>query len=95
MDSVPTLQPTITDDLGGPTPDYDVQLESLSQWQIAWMRFKRHRMALIGSVLFFSMVMDSREFSCASSKAICSMFKQYMPIQLVPSACSSCISPGK
>jgi peptide/nickel transport system permease protein len=56
MDSVPTLQPTISDDRGGPTPDYDVQLESLSQWQIAWLRFKRHRMALIGSTLFFSMV---------------------------------------
>jgi len=57
MDSVPTLQPTISDDLDGPTPDYDVQLESLSQWQIAWIRFKRHRMALIGSVLFFGMVL--------------------------------------
>jgi len=37
-------------------PDYDVQLESLSQWQLAWRRFKRHRMAVIGSVLFFGMV---------------------------------------
>jgi peptide/nickel transport system permease protein len=36
--------------------DYDVQLESLSQWQLAWRRFKRHRMAVIGSVLFFGMV---------------------------------------
>jgi len=42
---------------GGATPDYDVQLESLSQWQIAWRRFKRHRMALVGSVLFFGMVL--------------------------------------
>jgi peptide/nickel transport system permease protein len=37
-------------------PDYDVQLESLNQWQIAWRRFKRHRMALIGSTMFFGMV---------------------------------------
>lgn len=37
-------------------PDYDVQLESLNQWQIAWRRFKRHRMALVGSVLFIFMV---------------------------------------
>jgi peptide/nickel transport system permease protein len=36
--------------------DYDVQLESLSQWQLAWRRFKRHRMAVIGSIMFFSMV---------------------------------------
>jgi peptide/nickel transport system permease protein len=38
------------------TIDYDVQLESLSQWQLAWRRFKRHRMAVIGSALFFGMV---------------------------------------
>ncbi|MEA2605743.1 MAG: N-terminal domain of oligopeptide transport permease, partial [Chloroflexota bacterium] len=37
-------------------PDYDVQLESLNQWQIAWRRFKRHRMALIGSTMFLGMV---------------------------------------
>lgn len=28
--------------------DVEVALESLSQWQLAWRRFKRHRMALIG-----------------------------------------------
>jgi peptide/nickel transport system permease protein len=37
-------------------PDYDVQLESLNQRQLAWRRFRRHRMALLGAVLFFSMV---------------------------------------
>jgi ABC-type dipeptide/oligopeptide/nickel transport system permease subunit len=37
--------------------DYDVQLESLSQWQLAWKRFKRHRMAVVGSALFFGMVL--------------------------------------
>jgi ABC-type dipeptide/oligopeptide/nickel transport system permease subunit len=37
-------------------PDYDVQLESLDQWQLAWRRFKRHRMALVGSVLFLGMM---------------------------------------
>lgn len=36
--------------------DYDVQLESLGQWQLAWRRFRRHRMAVIGSILFFGMV---------------------------------------
>jgi peptide/nickel transport system permease protein len=38
------------------TADYEVQLESLNQWQIAWRRFKRHRMAIVGSVLFLGMV---------------------------------------
>jgi peptide/nickel transport system permease protein len=37
-------------------PDYDVQLESLNQRQLAWRRFRRHRMALLGATLFFSMV---------------------------------------
>ena len=36
-------------------PDFEVQLESLGQWQLAWRRFKRHRMALVGATLFFGM----------------------------------------
>ena len=28
--------------------DYEVQLESLSQWQLAWRKFKKHRLALVG-----------------------------------------------
>jgi peptide/nickel transport system permease protein len=28
--------------------DYEVNLESLSQWQLAWRKFKTHRLALIG-----------------------------------------------
>jgi peptide/nickel transport system permease protein len=38
------------------SPDYDVQLESLNQWQLTWRRFKRHRMAVVGSAMFLSMV---------------------------------------
>ena len=33
---------------GGPKADYEVGLESLSQWQLAWRKFKKHRLALIG-----------------------------------------------
>ena len=33
------------DDAGA---DYEVNLESLSQWQLAWRKFKTHRLALIG-----------------------------------------------
>jgi peptide/nickel transport system permease protein len=33
---------------GGPSADYEVGLESLSQWQLAWRKFKKHRLALIG-----------------------------------------------
>jgi peptide/nickel transport system permease protein len=28
--------------------DYEVNLESLNQWQIAWRKFRKHRLALIG-----------------------------------------------
>ena len=28
--------------------DYEVSLESLSQWQIAWRKFRKHRLALVG-----------------------------------------------
>ena len=48
--------PAELEDLLAAHPDYDVQLESLNQRQLAWRRFKRHRMALIGSSLFLSMV---------------------------------------
>jgi peptide/nickel transport system permease protein len=31
-----------------PTEDYEVNLQSLSQWDLAWRKFKQHRLALIG-----------------------------------------------
>ncbi len=45
---------------GGPVADADdveVALESLSQWQLAWRRFKLHRLATIGLVIFGFMVL--------------------------------------
>jgi ABC-type dipeptide/oligopeptide/nickel transport system permease subunit len=36
--------------------DFEVALEPLSQWQLAWRRFRRHRMALLGSVMVGTMV---------------------------------------
>ncbi len=41
---------------GGPSPDYEVALVSLNQWQLAWRRFKKHRLALIGACIFLGMV---------------------------------------
>jgi ABC-type dipeptide/oligopeptide/nickel transport system permease subunit len=32
--------------------DNEVALESMSQWQLAWRRFKRHRLAMLGIVIF-------------------------------------------
>jgi peptide/nickel transport system permease protein len=36
--------------------DNEVALESLSQWQLAWRRFKRHRLALVGAVIFLTIL---------------------------------------
>jgi ABC-type dipeptide/oligopeptide/nickel transport system permease subunit len=38
------------------TTDYEVSLKALSQWQLAWRRFRKHRLALVGSVLVGMMV---------------------------------------
>ena len=38
------------------TLDFEVQLESLNQWQLAWRRFKKHRLAVLGSGIFLSIV---------------------------------------
>jgi peptide/nickel transport system permease protein len=50
-----TLTPADLEELA-PDADYEVQLESLNQWQLAWRRFKRHRLAVIGSGIFLTMV---------------------------------------
>ena len=36
--------------------DYEVSLVPLSQWQLAWRRFKKHRLALVGSIIVGTMV---------------------------------------
>jgi peptide/nickel transport system permease protein len=44
---------------GEPTPgsaDYEVALESLNQWQLAWRRFRRHRLAMVGLAIFAFML---------------------------------------
>jgi ABC-type dipeptide/oligopeptide/nickel transport system permease subunit len=41
---------------GGPAADYEVALVSLNQWQLAWRRFKRHKLALFGAGLFLAMI---------------------------------------
>jgi len=41
---------------GGPTADYEVALVSLNQWQLAWRRFKKHKLGFFGACLFLGMV---------------------------------------
>jgi peptide/nickel transport system permease protein len=49
-----------TADLGGPAgepaADYEVDLRSLSQFELAWRKFKQHRLALLGLGLLFVIV---------------------------------------
>jgi peptide/nickel transport system permease protein len=44
--------PTPPSSEGPVAPDVEVALESLSQWRLAWIRFRRHRMAMLGIVVF-------------------------------------------
>jgi len=46
---------TVGEDLAG--ADSEVSLESLSQWQLTRRRFRRHRLASVGTVVFFFMVL--------------------------------------
>jgi ABC-type dipeptide/oligopeptide/nickel transport system permease subunit len=55
----PDMQSPTGLELGGPSggagpdaEDVEVALESLGQWQLAWRRFKLHRLAAVGLVIF-------------------------------------------
>jgi ABC-type dipeptide/oligopeptide/nickel transport system permease subunit len=50
MPPVHDPEPALAEDLAA--ADNEVALESLSQWQLAWRRFKRHKLALVGTVIF-------------------------------------------
>lgn len=52
----PASRVAAAEEEGGGGGDYEVSLESLNQWQLAWRRFKRHRLALIGAVVLLVMV---------------------------------------
>jgi peptide/nickel transport system permease protein len=36
--------------------DFEVALVSLNQWQLAWRRFRRHKLAMFGAGMFFFMI---------------------------------------
>jgi peptide/nickel transport system permease protein len=52
--SVAQLAPADLEAAGIDGLDYEVQLESLNQWQLAWRRFLKHRLAVIGSLIFLA-----------------------------------------
>jgi len=53
--------PGLGDDAGGPreptSADYEVSLQSLSQWELAWRKFKQHRLALIGLGILAALIL--------------------------------------
>lgn len=52
-----TSHPTIEQLPPAPgSPDYEVSLVSLNQWQLAWRRFRKHRVALIGSGILLAII---------------------------------------
>lgn len=44
----PTAKPEIVDPDPTAAEDYEIGLKSLNQWQLAWRKFRRHKLALIG-----------------------------------------------
>ena len=62
--ALPDMQSPTALQLGGPgggagadADDVEVALESLSQWQLAWRRFKLHRLATVGLIIFGVMIL--------------------------------------
>jgi peptide/nickel transport system permease protein len=39
--------------------DYEVSLKSLSQWQLAWRKFRKHRLAMIGAAILAVLVVTA------------------------------------
>lgn len=56
IETAPTIVDAPPAAAGTPSGDYEVALESLNQWQLAWRRFKRHRLALFGAVILLFMI---------------------------------------
>jgi peptide/nickel transport system permease protein len=56
MSSIPADDPRLATPAAPGPADYEVALQSLNQWQLAWRRFRRHRLAMVGAVIFTLMV---------------------------------------
>jgi peptide/nickel transport system permease protein len=51
----PAIDPTLSADVARRAEeagaDYEVSLQSLSQWELAWRKFRHHRLALLGLII--------------------------------------------
>jgi peptide/nickel transport system permease protein len=57
MSSIPADDPGLAAAPAPGSADYEVALQSLNQWQLAWRRFRRHRLALVGAIIFMGMLL--------------------------------------
>jgi peptide/nickel transport system permease protein len=53
---VEPILPLGAPEVTGPAADFEVALVSLNQWQLAWRRFRKHKLAMFGAALFLTMV---------------------------------------
>jgi ABC-type dipeptide/oligopeptide/nickel transport system permease subunit len=53
----PVDRPEIVDPDPTAAEDYEVGLQSLNQWQLAWRKFRKHKLAIIGLGLIASLIL--------------------------------------
>jgi peptide/nickel transport system permease protein len=53
----PSSAPVIIDPDPTAAVDYEVGLKSLNQWQLAWRKFRKHRLALIGLGIIVTLIL--------------------------------------
>ena len=51
-----TAKPEIVDPDPTAAEDYEVGLKSLNQWQLAWRKFRKHKLALIGLAMLATLI---------------------------------------
>ncbi len=93
-----TLQPRFEDLTPAPivpgAPDYEVSLVSLNQWQLAWRRFKKHRMALTGAAVFLVILGIGLVGLIMDVTGIYDPFSVPAPIKGCGSGCAPSFAPG-
>ena len=76
--------PEIVDPDPTAAEDYEVGLKSLNQWQLAWRKFRKHKLALIGLGLIFAFIAIAVIDGCAAIKSVVDLgFRIFHAITLI------------
>ncbi|MGZ3586624.1 MAG: ABC transporter permease [Candidatus Limnocylindrales bacterium] len=92
-----TLQPGIEElgpAPGAASPDYEVSLVSLNQWQLAWKRFKKHHMAVIGTGMLLAILAMGLTGFAMSLTGIFDPISVPVPIKGCGSGCPPSFAAG-